>query len=253
MYEYLINVLFKYRKLLLYIDKNVQLNLGYEISTFSVFRFSKKIKISDDRYTYTNVQIILNNNYSIQFDNYDFQFLKSYYTVTSYNKNEMNCQVYYNNSLKSIIMINENNKQQPYIHCTSYYYPNQSIVCNNQICSIKFSIFQSSINSYRYIAISYIRKAILRCMKYSSRGFNCFDLYFQNNYETIWYIYHFYLKNELRYNTGLTQISQLIFKHARLAIYDCFYVMKYDIILNNDDELAEDSSSLSIFNNNIGK
>ena len=127
-----------------------------------------------------------------------------------------------------------------YCRMSSYYFLWCPIIslCNNIICNIKFSILEcGNINEYRYIAIHYIKKSILRCLKYSARGFNCLDAYFQNNYHTIWFIYHFYLKNssELMYQRGLSRIFQLIFQHARVAIHDCYYVWKYDII--NFDEL----------------
>jgi hypothetical protein len=199
----------------------------------------KKIAITKKKYFCTNVQIILNDNYTIQFENYDFQFLKSYLTMEIDN----NYKFHFNNSLKSIIMINSNNKKEPYIHTSAYYLQNNSHICLNNKCNIKYTIQLSDFNKYRNKVIKNMIQAITRQLKYSARGFNCLDTYFQINNNDIWFIYDFYLDTipEQRIDCGKRLLNKLISEcsNTQIAIKDCFLMEKYNITLienNNNGE-----------------
>ena len=97
-------------------------------------------------------------------------------------ENNSKYEFHFNNSLNSIIMINSNNKNKPYIHNSAISLPNQSQVCFNKICNIKYSIKYDNLKEYRNFVIKYMIDALVRQLKYSSRGFNCLNNYFEINY-----------------------------------------------------------------------
>ena len=232
------NFIFKYRILIIHILTYLCCDFNYKY--YGIFRFIKKIAITKKKYFCTNIQIILNDNYSIEFENYDFQFLKSYLIM----KHNNNYEFKFNNSLKSIIMINSNNKKEPYIDTTAYYSPNNSHICLNNKCNIKYSIEQSDFNNYRTTVITIMKNAIIRQLKYSARGFNCLDTYFQINNDEIWFIYDFYLNTipESRIFSGEKSLFKLISQctETQIAIKNCFYMGKYDITYIKNDERHEE-------------
>ena len=227
------NILFKYRIIIISFLK--QCNCQFDYDLFGIFRFTKKINIGGGKFSYTNVQIILNDDFSNGFNNFDFQFLKSY-LVASHNTNY---QFIFNNSLSSILSINQNNQTKPYIHGTANRSPKKSHICFNEICNIKYSINTSyrSLKYYKRYAIKYMTDAIIRQLKYSSRGFNCLSKYLQLHWEDIWFIYDFYLaRNE---NTARGMIFDLINKIAHKSICDCYLSQKYTITTSNDDDKSD--------------
>ena len=233
------NFIFKYRILIINILTYLCCEFCYKY--YGIFRFKKKISITKKKYFYTNIQIMINDNYSIKFENYDFQFLKSYLIM----KHNNNYEFQFNNSLKSIIMINTNNKKEPYIDTTAYYSPNNSHICLNNKCNIKYTIETSNFKTYQNTAIRIIKHAIIRQLKYSARGFNCLDTYFQTNNEDIWFIYDFYLNTipESRVFCGEKILFKLIShcSETQIAIKNCFFMEKYNITYVKDDEKEKEN------------
>ena len=223
------NLIFKYRILIMKI-----LNIEFDFDYFVVFRFIKKIKVGKNKYVCNNIQIIFNDNYSVKFENYDFQFLKSYLLMENNSKYEF----HFNNSLNSIIMINSNNKNKPYIHNSAISLPNQSQVCFNKICNIKYSIKYDNLKEYRNFVIKYMIDALVRQLKYSSRGFNCLNNYFEINYNEIWFIYDFYINTENRVNIGKQCLYKLISQcfDTQIAISNCYIVEKFNIEFNKNTD-----------------
>jgi len=233
------NLIYKYRILIIHILTLLKCDFDYKF--FGIFRFVKKIAITKKKYFCTNIQIILNDSYSVKFNNYDFQFLKSF-LIMEHN----NCYKFqFNNSLKSIIMINSNNKKEPYIHTSSYYLPNKSHICLNDKCNIKYTIKASDFNKYREKVIKNMIHAITRQLKYSARGFNCLDLYFQTNNNEIWFIYDFYLNTIplKRIECGKQILYKLISEctNTQIAIKDVYIMEKYNITLIKDDGVVKEN------------
>jgi len=227
------NFIFKYRILIIHILTYLCCDFDYKI--FGIFRFIKKKQLTLNKFYCANIQIMLNDNYLIKFENYDFQFLKSYLIMGHNN----NYEFQFNNSLKSIIMINSNNKKEPYIDTSAYYSPNNSHICLNNKCNIKYTIEEFDFDNYRTNAITIMKNAIIRQLKYSARGFNCLNTYFQTNNNEIWFIYDFYLNTipESRILCGEKILLKLISQctETQIAIKNCFFMEKYDITYFKDD------------------
>jgi hypothetical protein len=138
-------------------------------------------------------------------------------------------------------MINSNNKKKPYIDTSAYYLPNISHICLNNKCNIKYTIEEfNNFNKYRTKAITIMKNAIIRQLKYSARGFNCLDTYFQTYNDEIWFIYDFYLNTipESRILCGENILLKLISQctETQIAIKNCFFMEKYNITYIKDDE-----------------
>jgi hypothetical protein len=193
------NILYSYRYILLKFESELHILGSYELfGQFPVLKLrqekeilSKSINqsinesiIQDDsdtcdslkRRNPAKIQIIFNTNHKIKFDNYDFDFLKSY---IQFDKKSKNITILFNNSLKSIIKRNENNISKIYRDNSAFYYNNASqILC----CLSSFPILYVMkdkyyrINQFIKTLAFYTARSIYRKMKYSSRGFNCLNI-----------------------------------------------------------------------------
>lgn len=167
--EQIFDVMYNYRFELLSTYSDLQdINNEY-YNKINVMRLYYNNEITNKK---IKLQIIFNNEFETKFNNYDFKFLKTYLDPTT---EKLNGGINYNGSLKAILCRNNDNNLLPYKHFSSKINPGKQITCSSRF-PVVFStnyvnrkcIFTSKMSNILLICL-------MRCLKYSSRGFNCMN------------------------------------------------------------------------------
>ena len=168
--ERIFDVMYNYRFDLLATYSDLQdINCEYynKINVMRLYYYNdiskKKIKL----------QIIFNNEVQSKFNNYDFKFLQTYLDPMT---NDINGGINYNGSLKSILSRNNDFNELPYKHCSAKINPEKQILSRSRF-PVLFStnyVSESKLLFAEKIA-RIISHSLMRCLKYSSRGFNCMN------------------------------------------------------------------------------
>ena len=251
------NILYSYRYILLKFESELKIVGSYEIfGQFPVLKVKQEKEIlkksinqsviEDDlddsvtcdslrRRNPAKIQIIFNTNHKIRFDNYDFDFLKSY---VQFDKKSNNMTILFNNSLKSIIKRNENNISNIYRDNSAFYYndPSQILCCLSSfpiLYFIKDNYFRKK--NYIEIVAFYIAKSVYRKMKYSSRGFNCLNIdmvMFQKFNLSVIFEQYFNHQSKSMKLKGINMLIDKILIYDKNVLIDNFKTRQYYSDLN---------------------
>ena len=181
------------------------------------------------------MQLIFNNEVKSSFTNYDFKFLQSYLNPNDQSLDN-NSSINFNNSLISIIHRNTNNISLPYKHISSSINPEKAVTCPSSInVHLAINMYSKKKVVQENIA-DIITTSMIRCLKYSSRGFNCMNNH--KNYNTInlpnWYLTYSnvvtaYQKSNIRYF-----LKQVILLNEEKATATVYSIYKYGVFLFNN-------------------
>lgn len=195
------------------------------------------------------MQIIFNNEVQSLFTNYDFKFLRSYLNPSD-NELSNNSFINFNQSLFSILHRNQNNKSRPYKHISSSINPDISIICQSKI-KILMSTNVSPSSRKRTVQeniVEIIVTSIIRCLKYSSRGFNCMNKI--KCYDGVnlpnWYICYVNAYSTTQKNNIKYFLKQIINAYEQPATASVFYIYKYGVKLYKNTILNFTSKSKSV-------
>lgn len=192
------------------------------------------------------MQIIFNNEVESLFTNYDFKFLKSYLNPSD-DTFLSNSFINFNHSLHSILHRNQNNYNQPYKHISASINPHKSIICQSKInVLMSINVFPSSKKrSIQENIVDIIITSIIRCLKYTSRGFNYMNKI--TNYDGInlpnWYISYVNAYSATQKNNIKYFLKQIIFAYEQPATASAFYIYKYGVKLYKQTILNYSSAS----------
>jgi len=226
------NILYSYRYILIKFESELNMNGSYELfGKFPVLKLREEKGILNlPNKPIAKIQIIFNTNHKIKFDNYDFDFLKSY---VQYNKNNKKLSILFNNSIKSIIKRNENNTNKIYRHISAFHNTNPvQVLCCLSSFSILYLIKYNNHRKKQYIQklAFYIAQSIYRKMKYSSRGFNCLNIdtvmFDKFNLSVIYNQYFNHQSKSMR-QKGITMLMTKILIYDRNVLIDNFYCPLY--------------------------
>jgi hypothetical protein len=150
-------------------------------------------------------------NWINKINNFDFDFLKSYWTT---NNENLSKSFFYNKSLFSIINCNYNNYNKYYVHQSAHYLNHLAIKCNVKY-PIILAIPTISAQKFHSLAMLYMWQSFLRKLKYYFRGFFCItftiteEKFLKKIIQTILSINNTYnnysIKNNIRSNMFLKQ------------------------------------------------
>jgi hypothetical protein len=247
------NILYSYRYILLKFESELHILGSYELfgqfpvlkvrqernqsNNESITQSNNESIIENHSHTHDSlrrgnqakIQIIFNTNHKIEFDNYDFEFLKSY---IQFDKTINNITILFNNSLKSIIKRNINNISKIYRDSSAFYSTHRfNILC----CLSSFPILYVMKDKYKKkhfikTLAFYIAKSIYRKMKYSSRGFNCLNIYinvFKNFNLSVIFEQYFNHQSKSMKLKGIKMLTTNILMYEKNVLIDNFQFPLY--------------------------
>ena len=167
--ERIFDVMYNYRFDLLtsYSDLH-DINHEY-YNKINVMRLYYNNKVSKKK---IKLQIIFNNEMQSKFNNYDFKFLQTYLDPMT---EEINGGINYNGSLQAILSRNNEFNVLPYKHTSAKINPEKEILSKSRLPVYFATNYINRRDLFNIKMARIIFNSLLRCLKYSSRGFNCMN------------------------------------------------------------------------------
>jgi hypothetical protein len=186
------------------------------------------------------INISMDLNWINKINNFDFDFLKSYWTT---NNENLSKSFFYNKSLFSIINCNYNNYNKFYVHQSAHYLNHLAIKCNVKY-PIILAIPTISAQKFHSLGMLYMWQSFLRKLKYYFRGFFCITFtiteeeFLKKIIQTILSInntYNFSIKTDIRSNMFLKQCYYYYKKTEFKEFKNSFFWSKLKIDFNEHE------------------
>jgi len=214
MYIYRLYILDTYSEL-----QDVNNEYYNKINVLRLFYINKKTEIK------TKIQIIFNNEYQTKFENYDFEFLKTFIDpFTDEPSIIANGGINYNGSLQHII--NRNKGSKPYKHVSACINPRKQLLCKSLFPVYLSANYNYSKSSFKIRVGEMIMSGILRSLKYSSRGFNCMNTvyYYAGTNLSSLYLAMKVAVTKQQTEKLKTLLHHLIMLQDNIAIMELYYI-----------------------------